>query len=93
MRCFVMILQAVECFKRCQVNVDKLRTVAKGQGGTPGEAPDLGGIAAAEALIPTCEKWKEVCDRPTLSDCCVLLCHAVSGSERTIRVSCLEICA
>lgn len=38
--------QAVECFKRCQVNVDKLRAVAKGQGGAPGEAPDLGGMAA-----------------------------------------------
>jgi hypothetical protein len=49
--------QAVECFKRCQVNVDKLRTLAKA---SPGPGADAGGIAAAAALVGTCEKWKEV---------------------------------
>ena len=49
--------QAIECFKRCQVNVDKLRAVAKT---TPGPGADAGGISAAVALTKTCEKWKEV---------------------------------
>lgn len=52
--------QAVECFKRCQVTVDKLRAIAKA---SPGSVADAAGIAAAGALTETCEKWKEVCTR------------------------------
>ena len=49
--------QAIECFKRCQVNIDKLRTVANA---SPGPGADSSGVAAAQALSETCEKWKEV---------------------------------
>ena len=56
--------QAIECFKRCQVNVDKVRAVAKA---SPGPGVDSAGILAAAAVVETSEKWKEV--RASHSEC------------------------